>query len=106
MARTPITPVVPSAAGVAEMTPVATDTTNGNVVTNASGLVMTVTNSGGSSATLTFITSATVDGYAVEDVTVTLAAAETKVFGHFPSGVFGSSLEFTSSAALDVVAYR
>jgi hypothetical protein len=92
--------------GVAPGVPQAADLTNGNSVRNAATLALFVDNTAGAGAvTVTFVTVATVGGYPVEDVVATVAAGVSRVFGHFPSNVFGSTLTFTASAAVDLVAY-
>jgi hypothetical protein len=78
---------------------------NGNVVANSEGLKLHVTNDGGSPVTVTFKTSATVEGLAVADLTATVAAGSTRVFGRFSRVLFGEQVEFACSAAADVVAY-
>lgn len=106
MARTEITPTETSPAGVLEMLAVPSDTVNGNEVLNRPSLVLTLDNTAGAAdATATFVTVATVNGYDVEDVAVTIPMGESRVLGHFPANVFGSALAFDTSAAVDVLAY-
>ncbi|MGP3940519.1 hypothetical protein [Streptomyces sp. 6N106] len=93
-------------AGVAAMDAVQTDAVNGNELPNAATLVLTLDNTAGlADVTATFVTEATVNGYAVEDVTVAIAMGQARAFGHFPVNVFGGVLKFNTSAALDAVAY-
>lgn len=100
---TPVAATVSGAAPVAETT----DAVEGNVVSNVPSLVLVFTNADeADSATITFVTSATVEGYAVVDHTVTIPAASTLAYGSFPRTVFGTELEFTTSAPLSLNAYR
>jgi hypothetical protein len=96
MPATAVTVARPNISGVNSPTPVAADTVNGNSVPNLKNLVLTLNNSGGSPYTVTFVTPVTHAGYAVNDLTVTLAAGATKNFSNFPGSAFGSTLTFTA----------
>lgn len=103
---TAVAPTGATTAGVAPATPVQTDTVEGNEVPNRASLVLVLDNSAGEEASeVTFVTVATVGGYAVEDVSVTIPAGASRVFGHFPANIFGSTVQFSTSVAVDVVAY-
>ncbi|MEV8056582.1 hypothetical protein AB0P37_08645 [Streptomyces antimycoticus] len=91
---------------MAAMTPAQTDKVNGNQMPNAASLVLTLDNTAGATdVTVTFTTDATVNGYPVEDVTVTLTAGTSRAFGHFPISVFGATLKFITSAPVACAAY-
>ncbi|MET9816863.1 hypothetical protein [Streptomyces sp. NPDC006355] len=81
------------------------DLVNGNVIANSEGLKLFVVNEGASAVTVTFKTSATVEGQAVSDLTASVPAGGSRVFGRFSRVLFGDQVEFTCSAAADVVAY-
>lgn len=108
MPRTALTATIPSRDGTTPPAVVAADLVNGNVVDNSQSysLFLEVANPGASAATITFITPSAVDGLAIADHAVSIAAGATQVFGGFVTSVFGSSLEFTASAALNCRAYR
>lgn len=89
--------------GVADPTPVAADVTNGNSVPNLKGLILTLNNSGASTYTVTFTTPATHTGYAVSDLTVSLAAGVKRNYSNFPSAAFGKTLTFTAQNAAVMV---
>jgi hypothetical protein len=78
---------------------------NGNVVANTEGLRLFVTNEGASPVTVTFKTSVVVEGLAVADLTASVGAGATRVFGRFSRALFGEQVEFTCAAAANVVAY-
>lgn len=102
---TQITPVKVTQTGSDVTTPVAADLANGNSVANVSGIQVTVDNSAGASdITVTFVTSATVEGYAVADVTATVPANKKRVFGRFSRTLYGDTVEFTCSATCNLTA--
>ena len=103
---TRITPVRVSQTGVTESAGTAADTVEGNVVPNVEGLHLTVENEGASPLTVTFLTTATVEGYAVADITATVPNGASKRFGRFSRELFGADVEFTVSGACLVSAYR
>lgn len=80
------------------------DLTEGNIVANVDGLQLVVDNAGASPVTVTFKTSANVEGYAVADLTATVANGKRKSFGRFSRALFGDQVEFTCSAACTVSA--
>jgi hypothetical protein len=104
---TALTPVRVSQTGVNTPSVVPADLVEGNVVSNVEGVQLTVDNSAGASpVTVTFVTTATVAGYGVEDVTATVPTGGRYTFGRFDRSLFGDSVEFTCSAACDVSATR
>lgn len=105
MAYQRIVPTLLSADGTVPVDTVS-DIVNGNVVTNPSTLMVELENPDVASAEVTFITAATLHGYAVADHPVTLAAGERRTFAHFNPDVFGADLAFTCPVALNVRAYR
>lgn len=103
MPATRIMPGASSPQGVTAVEPVDTDPVNGNVVANTDSLLIAVDNTSGEApVTFTFTTVATLGGYAVEDVVVTVAMGAHKVFGRFPSRVFSGDLHFTTDVAAPV----
>lgn len=106
MAATRITPGASTPQGVLVGASVATDVTNGNVIANTESLHLACDNSAGiEPVTFTFTTVATLGGYAVEDLVVTVAIGEHMRFGHFPQRVFSSDLYFTTSVAANVTSH-
>lgn len=103
--ETPLTPVRVSQTGVAASDGSAADLVNGNTVPNLAALHLLITNAGEASLTVTFETSASVEGYAVADVTATVPAGASRAFGKFSRALFGDAVDFTCSAAATVVAY-
>lgn len=103
---TRITPVRVSQTGVSESAGTAADTVEGNVVANVEGLHLTIDNAGAGPVTVTFQTTATVEGYAVADITATVTNGTSKRFGRFSRDLFGADVEFTVSGACTVSAYR
>lgn len=77
---------------------VTADVTNGNNFAN-DGNTYVLAVGGAAAKTITFVTSATVDGLAVADLTATVGIAEVKVFGPFPTGLYGETLQVTHEAA-------
>jgi hypothetical protein len=105
MPATRINPTKVLQTGAAVPADTVADLVNGNVVANTEGLKLFVANEGGTSVTVTFKTSATVEGQAVADLTATVPAGSTRVFARFSRVLFGEQVEFTCSAAAGVVAY-
>lgn len=101
MARTAITPTRPTPSGVTAVAEVAGDTVNGNSVTNVGGrTVVIVRNADASNPhSVTFVTSATLGGYAVADQVVSIPASSTREFGNFDSRLFGSTLGIDTDSA-------
>lgn len=106
MAYTEIPTTTYSATGATAPASVAADLVNGNFVDNSASLSLHIENAGVTDAEVTFISTATVSGYAVEDPSVTIPAGATIVFGRFPAAVFGTEVAFTSDVAINVAAYR
>ena len=77
---------------------VAADVTNGNNFSN-DGNTYLMCVGGAAAKTITFVTSATVDGLAVSDLTATVGINEVKVFGPFPVGIYGETVQVTHEAA-------
>src|SRR5690349_4664641 len=105
MARTvlPVTQAVRG--GVASPTEQAGDPTNGHVVTNSGRTILTVRNADTSSHQVTFETPGTVDGQAIADRVVTVAASSSQDFGDLPTSVYGTQLKIdVDSAQLKLVA--
>ncbi|MBA0054283.1 hypothetical protein E0L36_26560 [Streptomyces sp. AJS327] len=105
MAYQRISPTLTTAHGVEPVDGV-TDPENGNVVTNPTSLVLELENDGEDAVSVTFVTSLTVQGFAVEDLTVELGPGDRRVYGHFSPDVFGPDLAFTATGPLTVRAYR
>lgn len=105
MPATRINPVRVSQTGVDVGAGAPADLTNGNVVATVEGLQLEVDNSAGSSpVTVTFQTSAVVEGYPVADITTTVPASARRTFGHFSRALFGEQVQFTCSAECTVSA--
>jgi hypothetical protein len=104
---TRINPVRVNQTGVPSGSGVPADVAAGNVIANSESVKLTVDNSaGGSPLTVTLKTSATVEGYAVADVTVTVPANSKREFGRFSRALFGSDVEFSCSAACTLYVYQ
>jgi len=74
-------------------------------------LFLYVNNGSGSSVTVTIQTPGTVDGLAVADRTVAVAAAAEKLIGPFPSGVYDQSdgavyVDFSAVTSVTVAAFK
>lgn len=98
MAATPVTVVRPTIQGVNDPTPVAANNTDGNTVPNVAGLILTLNNTDTNPHDVVFVTPATHAGYAVADLTVTLAASAKKNFANFPADAFGRTVTFTANS--------
>lgn len=95
MARGTITPqdvssdgVIIAGTGVSETTG---DAVNGHAFTNDGRVYLQARNSGASSYDVTIATPGTVDGNAVADKVVSVAAGVTKVIGPFPMSAYNQS---------------
>jgi hypothetical protein len=99
MPATAVTVARPTIDGVVVPAAVASDATNGNVLPNLAGLILTLNNTDTNPHTINFVTPVTHGGYAVADKSVTLAAGAVKAFSNFPSESFGRNLEFTTGSA-------
>jgi hypothetical protein len=101
---------LPHIAGTADgaaVTMVAGDATNGHSTTNDGKVRILLTNVGGSSRTATFITQSTVEGLAVADKTVTVAANTTEWTSGWSVANFGRTLQIdVSHADLTLAALR
>lgn len=107
MALTPLTPLTASPTGVNKPASPASTSLTGNSVANSDQLHIVLDNSDGASdVSVVFVTTATVGGYDVEDLTATVAAGKVACFGHFPRNVFGDAVQFTADTAIPVTCYR
>lgn len=76
----------------------------GDVFPNTGKEIVIFKNGDASSKTVTFVTPATLDGLAVTDLAVTVAAGELRAIGPFPPGIYsvgavaGGNLNITYSA--------
>jgi hypothetical protein len=107
MSATPIVPVKVSRAanGVNETdTLAAVDAGNGNSFVNTGRELLIIDNGDASSKTATIVSTATVDGLAVADLPVVVAAGKRAVVGPFPPSVYGSPVTVTWSAGTSVKA--
>lgn len=97
MPRTAITATAPTVAGVAETAEVDGDAVNGNSVSNARGNTVVVVRNAdaGGAHSVTFVTSATFQGFAVADSVVSIPASSSRSFSGFDPRVFGRTLEIT-----------
>lgn len=104
MSATKLTPVRVSQTGVSVPTPVNADLTNGNSVPNLDTVRLVIANASEATSpvTVTFVTTATVEGYAVADYTATVPVGESKAFGKFSHVLFGDAVEFKCSAAVSI----
>lgn len=74
-------------------------------------LLVSHTNGGGSTVTLTITTEATSDGLAVADRTVSIAAGSFHVLGPFPKGIYNDAdgnvnLAWSSATDIDIAVIR
>lgn len=108
MAATPLTVrTITEQSGLVPAAETAADNTNGNTVTNSANTWLEMTNSGGSSATVTIAYVQQVDGQTVPPRTYTLAAAAKLRAGSFPVSLFGTTLVIQASAAtVTLAAYQ
>jgi hypothetical protein len=87
-----ITDVSRSTSGVAQPTQDTCDVANGNALAwNDGKIILEVNNSGGVSYTFTVQTPGTVDGLAVTDLVLTVAAGATRLLGPFPPAVYNQA---------------
>lgn len=99
MAYTNMTPTRPTHTGIA-MTAIAGDDSNGNKISNDGKVVLLLSNTGGSSATVTFATPGTVRGLAIADNVVTLASGQVKACGPFPPEIYNQPAGDTDAGCL------
>lgn len=91
---------------LAKPTPLACDATNGNSATNGGTLILELSNTGGSTYTVTVAFASTVDGQTVAPLSYSLAAGETRLVGGWPVSTYGSTLYFTAAnVAVKYIAY-
>ncbi len=88
--------------GVADPAGTAMDPTNGNVITNTGQTQILVDNTDTASHVVTFHTSETVEGLAVSNLDVTVAAGASEWYTNFETSVFGSQLNVTVDAGTTV----
>lgn len=79
----------------------------GDQFANTGQEIAVIKNGSGSPITVTFVTQATVDGQAVGDLAVVLAAGETRSIGPFPTGIYNDvngNLQMTYSGVTSLTA--
>lgn len=91
MARVQIPVTAVTKAGVAQQSQTNGDTSNGHYFTNDETTWLQIVSSDAGSQTVTIITSKIVDGYALADQTITVAAGATMYAGPFTSGTFNQA---------------
>lgn len=64
---------------------------DGHSVANDGRIIMVVRNSGAGSHTISALTPGTVDGNAVADLSITVAAGVTRIVGPFPTSVYNQA---------------
>lgn len=85
---------------------VAADTTNGDQVPNGGYTILVMNNTAGSSATVTVVTSATVDGLPVDNRVFTVPANTVQLVKLGPISTYGSSTRVDCSATtVKIAAY-
>lgn len=100
MPRTILPVTRPSRDGVASPIEQAGDPTNGHVVANSGKTIITVHNADASNPhQATFVTPGTVDGQAIGDRQISIAASGSRDFGDFPTNVYGSQMAITVDSA-------
>lgn len=106
MARVNLPHITGTADG-ATVTMVTGDATNNHSTNNDGKVRILLVNTGGSSRTATFITQTTVDGLAVADKVVTVAANGTRWTKAWPVATYGRTLQIdVSHADLTLAALR
>jgi hypothetical protein len=92
---------------LADPTPTAIDTTNGNAFTNSGQTMFRVQNTDTASHVLTLLTPVTEDGLPLQDDPRTIPATSTKWIGRLPVAIYGSKLQMTCTSALvEVTAFE
>lgn len=81
--------------------------TNGDAWNNTGKEVLLVENTSAGTVTLTFVTYATVDGLAVDDLQISVPAGETHLIGPFPTEVYNDAngqagVNYSSAAGVNV----
>jgi len=82
--------------------------TGGDTFQNSGRQLLIVANGSDSSMDLTIATSATIDGQAVADRTISIPAGESRIIGPFQPGIYndtGGAVELTYSDETDVTVY-
>lgn len=106
MALTPFTALAASPTGVQKPSSTISTSLAGNSVANNEHLHIVLDNSAGASdVSVVFVTTATLGGYDVEDLTATVPAGKVVCFGHFPRNVFGDVVQFTADTSIPAVCY-
>lgn len=101
----PVTEV--NRAGIVPATEVAGDATNNHYVNNDGVTWLEIRNAGASTRTFTAVINNTVDGQAVTNPTVTLAASATKKVGPFPVAIYGTTFNCNvDHTDIKLTAYR
>ncbi len=94
-------------AGITPATEVNGDATNQHSFANDGATWLEVRNGGASPRTLTLVIGTTVDGNAVTNPTVALAASALKKVGPFPVGIYGTTMSVNvDHADIKLTAYR
>lgn len=108
MAATPIAINTITRAGLTPVSEVAGDPTNGNSVANNGSVWLEVSNSAGSSGTVTVAIPGQVDGQTVPAKSYTIPATTGKKrLGPYPPSVYGDPLIITPSATtITIAAYQ
>jgi hypothetical protein len=101
----PVTEV--TRAGIVPATEVNGDSSNNHYMANDSASWLEIRNAGASTRTLTLVVNVTVDGQAVTNPTVSLAASASKKVGPFPIAIYGSTLNINvDHSDIKLAAYR
>nr|WP_221374403.1 hypothetical protein [Actinoplanes polyasparticus] len=101
----PVTDVVRT--GILPATEVNGDATNFHYINNDGATWLEIRNAGASPRTFTSVVNVTVDGQAVTNPTVALAASAIKKVGPFPIAVYGTTFNFNvDHADIKITAYR
>jgi hypothetical protein len=74
----------------------------GDSFPNDGSTILVIKNGGGSPITLTCVTTITIDGLAVTDLTATIGAGETRAVGPFPTNYYSTTVSLTYSGVTTV----
>ena len=74
----------------------------GDTFTNDGRTVLVIKNGGGAGITLTVVTTITIDGLAVTDLTATIGAGATRAVGPFPTAWYSETVSLTYSGVTSV----
>ncbi len=99
MPRTAIAVTESSKGGTTLPAPTAADVANGNSVVNDGKTLVLASNAGASTRTITITPTATVDGLAPANRTVSLAASASKLLGPYEVGNYGDVLQISGDHA-------